>query len=216
LEGAKKHAAKILDEIRKHDPQSLLAVVGVEPSEIYTLKDEFLELLPDRAAEIKALAARTWMIDEYLLRPGANSSIQRILRVANKSPKKPPSIQHPKIKLHGHCYQKSQLPASDSYPIGQAASAELLQAVGYEVDIIPSGCCGMAGAFGYETEHFEVSQAVGELVLFPEVRKAKARGWMVVAPGTSCRAQIADGVDLIPEHSITLVAKALSSLKEIK
>jgi FAD/FMN-containing dehydrogenase/Fe-S oxidoreductase len=216
LEGAKKHAAKILDEIRKHDPQSLLAVVGVEPSEIYTLKDEFLDLLPDRAAEIKALAARTWMIDEYLLRPGANSSIQRILRVANKSPKKPPPIQHPKIKLHGHCYQKSQLPASDSYPIGQAASAELLQAVGYEVDIIPSGCCGMAGAFGYETEHFEVSQAVGELVLFPEVRKAKARGWMVVAPGTSCRAQIADGVDLIPEHSITLVAKALSSLKEIK
>jgi len=211
LKSAKKHAARILDEIHKRDPQGLLAVVGVEPSEIYTLKDEFLDLLPERATEIDAIAARTWMIDEYLVRPGVNSSNQRIFRVAIKSQKNYLNIQRSKIKLHGHCYQKSQLPAPDGYPIGQTASAELLRIIGYEVDIIPSGCCGMAGAFGYETEHFEVSQAVGELVLLPEVRKAKTKGWAVAAPGTSCRTQIADGADLVPEHSITLVAKALSS-----
>ena len=100
--------------------------------------------------------------------------------------------------LHGHCYQKAQAPAADGFAVGQNASAELLKAFGYEVEIIPSGCCGMAGAFGYETEHFDVSMQVGELVLLPAVRQAEKEGKAIAAVGTSCRSQMVR----ISKHSI--------------
>ena len=117
-----------------------------------------------------------------------------------------------KTVLHGHCYQKTQPPASDGFAIGQNASAELLKMFGYEVEIIPSGCCGMAGAFGYETEHFEVSTQVGELVLLPAVRSAEKGGKSVAAAGTSCRSQIADGAHVQAQHPIVLVANRLNSV----
>ena len=112
--------------------------------------------------------------------------------------------------LHGHCYQKIQPPATDGLAIGQNASVELLRAFGYEVEIIPSGCCGMAGAFGYEDEHYEVSMQVGELVLLPAVRHAEEDGKGVAAVGTSCRSQIADGAHIQAQHPIVLVANRLN------
>jgi Fe-S oxidoreductase len=125
------------------------------------------------------------------------------------------SKQNSKIFLHGHCYQKAQPPAADGFPVGQAASAELLRAAGYEVEVIPSGCCGMAGAFGYEAEHYEVSMQVGELVLFPALRKAlegqeRDLPIQVAAVGTSCRSQVLDGTGVRAKHPLVLVLERIS------
>ena len=189
------------------DPEEQLPVVGIEPSEIYTLQDEFLDLLPARRQEIEALSKRTWLLEELLIRPQKIDKEDE-LRVTMMSHRSSLS-ERPKIVLHGHCYQKARPPADDGYPIGQNASAELLRLLDYEVEIIPSGCCGMAGAFGYEAEHYNVSMQVGELTLFPTVRQARQNGELVSAVGTSCRSQIADGTNVQAQHPIVLVANRL-------
>jgi len=205
LEPARRHAEKLLNEIHRLDPQGKYPVIGLEPSELYTLRDELRDLLPARHPEVDSLAARAFLIDEYLVRPSPNFPASRISALH-------PKIQNQKSKivLHGHCYQKAQPPAADGYPIGQEATAALLRAIGFEVEIIPSGCCGMAGAFGYETEHYETSQSVGELVLLPAARQAKADGKQVVAVGTSCRSQIQDGAQVTARHPIQIVAEIIS------
>jgi Fe-S oxidoreductase len=98
--------------------------------------------------------------------------------------------------------------------VGQDASAELLRAAGYEVEIIPSGCCGMAGAFGYEAEHYALSMQVGELALLPAAREAQRKGLQVAAAGTSCRAQIKDGAGLEVRHPLVVMAES-ETLKEL-
>ena len=237
LDAAKKHAQKVRDEIAKIDPDGKYPVVGAEPSEIYTLKDEYLDFFPHDES-MQALARRSWLIDEFLLRKSANAesyalrvtrlirekigekqanenSTSQALSISVQSMK--PALSEvevsvtKKISLHGHCYQKARPPADDGLPVGQEATAELLRAVGYEVKIIPSGCCGMAGSFGYEAEHYKLSMAVGELVLFPEIRKKAALNGTVsvAAPGTSCREQIADGTGVAAQHPIVLVANLL-------
>jgi FAD/FMN-containing dehydrogenase/Fe-S oxidoreductase len=205
LEPARRHAEKLLDAIHRLDPDGKLPIIGIEPSELYTLRDELRALLPHRRAEVDSLAARALLIDEYLLRPSPTSPASRISALQSQI-----ANQKSKIVLHGHCYQKAQPPAADGFPVGQEASAALLRAIGCDVEIIPSGCCGMAGAFGYETEHYEVSQKVGELVLLPAVRQAKTDGKQVVAVGTSCRSQILDGAEVAARHPIQLVADRLS------
>jgi hypothetical protein len=145
-------------------------------------------------------------VDEFLVR-SANGNNGK-LRITNMLHKDFTRVTQ-KISLHGHCYQKSQPPADDGYPVGQQASADLLRQLGYIVEIIPSGCCGMAGAFGYEAEHYEVSMQVGELTLFPAVRDAAKNGVLISAVGTSCRSQILDGTDVRARHPIQLVAEVL-------
>ena len=233
LDAAKKHAQKVRDEIEKVDPEGKYPVVGVEPSEIYTLKDEYLSFFPDDN-EMKSLAKRSWLVDELMLRKDANgeSNVLRIARLIKQmkeqnllaenttlpaQSKSAVSIaasaksEDNKISLHGHCYQKARPPADDGFPVGQEATAEMLRAVGYEVEIIPSGCCGMAGSFGYEEEHYALSMDVGELVLFPAIRQEQSLNGTVsvAAPGTSCREQIADGTNIKAEHPLVLVASLL-------
>jgi Fe-S oxidoreductase len=207
IEPARRHAGRILDAVQDLDPEGRLPVLGIEPSELYSLRDEFFDLLPERRTEVEALSSRAWLVEEYLVRPvkdDKNNSL-RITNMARDS-----FLQkNQKISLHGHCYQKAQPPAGDGFPVGQFASAEMLKAAGYEVEIIPSGCCGMAGAFGYEAEHYEVSMQVGELVLLPAVRQALANGQKVAAVGTSCRSQIADGANVSAQHPLVLVAHRL-------
>jgi FAD/FMN-containing dehydrogenase/Fe-S oxidoreductase len=202
---ARRHAEKLLEAFQRLDPEGKTPVIGLEPSELHTLRDEIRDLLPERRAEVEALAARAFLIDEYLLRPAPTSQTSRLASINHQIKK---SLKH-KILLHGHCYQKSQPPSADGYPVGVNASAELLRQAGYEVEIAASGCCGMAGAFGYESEHYEVSLKVGELVLLPAVRKAQAEGAQVVAVGTSCRSQVEDGAGVTARHPITLVADLL-------
>ncbi|MBX3049376.1 MAG: FAD-binding protein [Anaerolineales bacterium] len=202
LPQARRHAQKVVAALRKADPAGRLPVLGFEPSEIYALRDEYLDLLPAEQG-MAALAKRTFMFDEFLLRqPDYGPAPLETLRTALAPEDAAP------VLLHGHCYQKSQPPADDGLPTGQAATAVLLNALGYSVELINSGCCGMAGSFGYEAEHYELSMQIGELALFPAVRAADGR--QVAASGLSCRAQIAGGVGVQAPHPLELIAARLA------
>jgi Fe-S oxidoreductase len=195
----------LLAAIERLDPQHNAPVVGVEPSEILTLRDEYRDLLPGDG-RIAPLAARAYMIDEFLIRPEGENP-PRIRSLPLKS-----GAQPAKVVLHGHCYQKAQPPAADGYATGVAATVEMLKAVGYPVEVVDSGCCGMAGAFGYESEHFAVSQQVGELALLPALRAARIKdaNVLLAASGVSCQAQIEDGIGHAPHHPIALVYQRLA------
>jgi Fe-S oxidoreductase len=199
------HALRLIDEIKKIDPNGELPVVGLEPSEILTLRDEYFDLFKARGIDeqIVSLGSRAFCIDEFLLRPGRDEK-PRILRVVDHSTT---DYSPRRVLLHGHCYQKAQPPAADGYPTGVAATIAMLKAAGYEVTLIDSGCCGMAGAFGYEAEHCEVSMQVGEIALFPAIRSA-APDTIIAASGVSCRAQIQDGTQRNALHPITLLEQA--------
>src|SRR5690606_22013085 len=138
-------------------------------------------------------------LDEFLLRRGLDG-----LRAALTTP------AQPSVLMHGHCYQKAQAPADDGMPSGQQASAALLRELGYEVELVNSGCCGMAGSFGYEAEHYELSMQIGEIAVFPAVRNAPA-GQHVVAVGASCRSQIASGTQREALHPVSLLAAQLKN-----
>lgn len=206
LPQAKHHAERLLDEIIKMDSEGRCAVVGIEPSEIYTIKDEYFDLLPHRSLDLKGLRERTWMIDEFLIRQDAFTEIVENHQMASIN-------KLPKVLLHGHCYQKAQPPSIDGLPIGVNAAASILTKLGYEVEIIEAGCCGMAGAFGYEKEHFEFSNNVGEQTLFPIIRKSDT-DTIVVASGVSCKAQIEDGTSRKVIHSVDLISQWLRKGQE--
>lgn len=198
LDHGKRHASRVIDLLRVLDPHGELPVVGIEPSEIYTLRDEYLDLFP-YDSYVQQLAQRSWMVDEFLIRPGpAGMRLENDIRNRTALPG-----AGKKVLLHGHCYQKALPPAPDGMHVGVEATLLLLRTLGYEVTQIQSGCCGMAGAFGYESEHYDLSMSIGELSLFPEVRAA-ASHTIIAAPGTSCRSQIHDGVGRTAFHPITL------------
>jgi Fe-S oxidoreductase len=123
-----------------------------------------------------------------------------------------PDASLAKVVLHGHCYQKAQPPAADGFATGVGATVEMLTSAGYKVEVVDSGCCGMAGAFGYEVEHFATSMQVGELVLLPALRARRLadENAILAASGVSCQAQIEDGTGDTPLHPITLVYNRLS------
>jgi len=210
LKPAKNQAKKMISAITKLDPAGEMPIIGLEPSEIYTLKDEYRDFFPGERV-IKSMAARAYMIDEFLIRKGAGGQA-RILRIDNIFTSK--SRDHRMVYLHGHCYQKSQPPADDGYPVGVQATKRLLEMVGYRVELIDAGCCGMAGAFGYEADHYDVSMAIGELALFPQVRNAAANTRIVVS-GFSCLSQIKDGTGRSASHFVSLVDERIDHEGEL-
>ena len=156
------------------------------------------------------------MIDEYLVRTENGDDLDcSIMRVAtsfiihNKF-QNITNNQNIQILLHGHCYQKSLPPRPDQASVGAEATKLLLEKFGYQVDLIPAGCCGMAGAFGYEDNHVDISMQVGEIGLFPAVRAAD-EGTLISASGVSCRTQIEDGTHRLVFHPIELVYQAIRS-----
>ena len=197
---ARLHAKRLLDELVRRDPENVLVIVGIEPSEIYSLKNDYLDLLPDRRSELLSRSQRTWLLDEFLIRSDFFAS----MRVATN---------HIQLKFHPHCHQKAEIQAPDGQPNGTAASIELLHKVGYEVNLIEAGCCGMAGTFGYEAEHYELSQQIGALQLFPSINKEKGEA-MLAATGAACRMQIEQGTGESVEHPIVLVNQVLKNRKE--
>lgn len=197
LTSARQNLNKLVADIKTYDPDGNLPIVGLEPSEIITLKDELTSLL-NTTKYVAELQKRVWGIEEYLIRDSRFSTLCGNAGDKNTS----------NVLLHGHCYQKSSPLSSDGQPIGVAASRQMLAEAGFNVKVIDSGCCGMAGAFGYESEHFEISMKVGEQVLFPAIRSASP-DWLVAAPGTSCRTQIFDGTNRTAEHPIVLAARSL-------
>lgn len=167
-------------------------LVGVEPSGILTFRDEALDLAdPDLKEAALTIAQNSFQVEDFLAREAAAGRI-----TADSFTDKP---QH--IKLHGHCFQKAI--------IGPQGSIKALSIPSnYSVELIPSGCCGMAGSFGYETEHYTVSRQIGELVLFPAVR-ATPQTTLIAAPGTSCRHQIHDGTGREALHPVAILHAAL-------
>ncbi len=168
-------------------------LIGIEPSGILSFRDEYIDLTSDETQEqAKELAKNCLLFDEFIVQEfkKGNITIDQF------------SEKNEVIKLHGHCHQKS---LASIEPTRQALSIPK----NYKVDTIDSGCCGMAGSFGYEAEHYELSMKVGELVLFPEVRKTKE--CIISAPGTSCRHQIKDGTGRTALHPIEVLFNALKS-----
>ena len=167
-------------------------IVGLEPSAILTLRDEYLDLVPEELLpQAQAIAKQAFLIDEFLATEISRGHIK---------PEQFTTAER-KVKIHGHCHQKALSTVN--------ATVKILSApVNYYVEVIPSGCCGMAGSFGYEAEHYEVSMKIGELVLFPAVRAA-AEEVLIAAPGTSCRHQIKDGTGRIASHPVEILWEAL-------
>jgi Fe-S oxidoreductase len=169
-------------------------LVGIEPSAILGFRDEYPDLVPrPLAAAARRLAGRTLLIDEFLAREAARGRIgPDAFSDASR-----------RILLHGHCHQKALASV-------ECSAAILRLPRNYAVEIIPSGCCGMAGSFGYEREHFDVSMRIGELVLFPAVRAAAA-DTLLAAPGTSCRHQIHDGTGRTALHPVEILHAAVAA-----
>jgi len=167
-------------------------LIGIEPSAILTFRDEYVDLADDDQYEAaKELAKNVFIIDEFLASEIEKGNISKEQFTSNKKI----------IKLHGHCHQKALSSV--------ASSVKLLSLPeNYSVDVIPSGCCGMAGSFGFEKEHFDISMKIGELVLFPAVRNSQDTT-IIAAPGTSCRHQIKDGTGKKALHPVEVLYNAL-------
>jgi FAD/FMN-containing dehydrogenase/Fe-S oxidoreductase len=189
VEEARKEARRMLDVLEPHVARGL-PVLGLEPSCLYTLRDEFLAMLPgDRTQKV---AANAMLLEEFL------SAEQQAGRLT--LPLSP--LAEKRALLHGHCHQK----AFD----GMGAVETVLGLIPeLEVTTVPGTCCGMAGAFGYDAEHHEVSMKIAELDLLPAVR-ATPDDTLIVADGTSCRHQISDATPRKPIHVAQALAAALT------
>ena len=167
-------------------------LLGIEPSAILTFRDEYPDLVDkELVADAVKLAKNALLIDEFLWREMEAGHIEKSIFTDEPL----------RIKLHGHCYQKA-------FHLVDKTAKILSFPKGYEVEVIPSGCCGMAGSFGYEKEHYEVSMKVGELVLLPAVRNTPDEV-LIAAPGTSCRHQIKDGAERRAYHPVEILWQAL-------
>jgi FAD/FMN-containing dehydrogenase/Fe-S oxidoreductase len=166
-------------------------IVGVEPSCLLTLRDEYPALLPDDP-QARAVAAAPPLPEELLLAAIADG---RLVLPPD------PAVSRRRIVFHGHCHQKALA--------GTAATTALLRSIpGADVIEVDAGCCGMAGSFGFEAEHYELSMSIGELRLFPAIR-AEAQNAIIAATGVSCRQQIAHGTGRPALHPLEIVRNAL-------
>ena len=197
LKLAKKFAVKNVSLLKEKASEET-PLVGIEPSCILSFRDEYPDLVPaEMRADAKRIAKNALLFDEFIMREVAKGNI-------TSEDFKDDAVE---IWLHGHCHQKSLVGVEKT-----VAALHLLKNA--KVNVIPSSCCGMAGSFGYEKEHYQTSLAIGEMVLFPAVRKAVGNNdgtipTIVCAPGTSCRQQILDGTGVHAVHPIELMYKWL-------
>ena len=167
-------------------------MIGLEPSAILTFRDEYPDLVSEELVQdAKNLAVHALQFDEFIAREIDQKRISKDQFSKEKRV----------IKLHGHCQQKA---ISSMVPTKKMLSLP----ENYSVQLIPSGCCGMAGSFGYEEEHYDLSMQIGELVLFPAVRQ-QPEEVIIAAPGTSCRHQIHDGTGRKALHPAEIMFDAL-------
>jgi FAD/FMN-containing dehydrogenase/Fe-S oxidoreductase len=166
-------------------------IVGVEPSCLLTLRDEYPALLPDDP-RARAIAAATRLPEELLVEAIADGRLV---------PPPDSRVSGRRVLFHGHCHQKALA--------GTAATTALLRSIpGADVTELDAGCCGMAGSFGFEAEHYELSMSIGELRLFPAIR-AEADDVIIAATGVSCRQQIAHGTGRPARHPLEIVRQVL-------
>ncbi len=167
-------------------------LIGLEPSAILTFRDEYPDLVPQELkAAAQHIAKNTFLFEEWLAREADAGYVTAGSFTTEARP----------VKVHGHCHQKA---LSSIDPVIQVLSLPK----NYTVEPIPSGCCGMAGSFGYEKEHYDLSMQIGELVLFPAVRQTTS-DVIISAAGTSCRHQIKDGTSRHAQHPAEILFDAL-------
>ncbi len=188
LTAAKRLWLEILEHLR---PQirAGIPLVGLEPSCIAAFRDELIGLLP-HDADAQRLAKQTWLLSEFL----EHENYQ------------PPKLKRRAI-VHGHCHHKAV--------IGMSKETSLLDKLGLDYQLLDSGCCGMAGSFGFEADHYEVSMAAAERVLLPAVRAADA-DTLIIADGFSCRQQILQTTNRKPLHIAEVLQLALSEQRQAR
>jgi Fe-S oxidoreductase len=187
VDEARAEARRVLDAIRPLVARGV-PIVGIEPSCLLSLKDEFLAMLPGE--DTRQAAAQAYLLEDFLAREAEAGRIRGpIARMSGK------------VLLHGHCHQKAF-----------GAMADLAKAIalveGLSLDVVDSSCCGMAGAFGYAAETYDVSMAMGELSLLPAVRNAPPET-IVAADGFSCRHQIREGTGREARHVARVLRQAM-------
>jgi len=168
-------------------------LIGIEPSAILMFKDEYIDLIKDKALKRAAinLASNTYIFEEFIKKEYDKGNIKQEWFTDKEK----------EITLHVHCQQKALTNIEDSKYILNIPK-------NYKVHLLDSGCCGMAGSFGYEKEHYHISMKIGELKLFPALRKISEQV-EIAASGTSCRHQIKDGLDKKSEHPASILVKAI-------
>lgn len=190
---AKRRARRTVENLLPH-MKAGRPIVGLEPSCILTLRDEFLDLLPNEPGA-EALAKSVYTFGEYISERAADGFLKGLTWEDG----------YGTVFLHGHCHQKAL--------IGTSATERALRLSGSVVETVDAGCCGMAGAFGYEAEHVEVSRQMAELQLAPTVRRASETA-AIVAPGFSCRSQIKDVTNRTAHHPAEILWNALNGTSQ--
>jgi Fe-S oxidoreductase len=165
-----------------------IPIVGTEPSCLLTLRDEYPELADDGRAGV--VAENSYLIEEFIGKLLDEGRLN--LSFNGNTPER--------VLVHGHCHQKAL--------VGTGPTIRMLQLMGCEVKEVDSGCCGMAGSFGFEAEHYDISMKIGNMRLLPAVRVADP-STVIAAAGISCRQQIAHGAGRIARHPIEILADAL-------
>ena len=194
VDGAKVLAEDTVNRLKPFAEQGI-PIVGLEPSCILTLRDEYHYLLPDNEA-VKLVAEHTYTFEEYIAQCADDGQLDFEFTDATR-----------KILLHGHCHQKAL--------VGTAPSKRTLTLPeNYTLEEVDSGCCGMAGSFGYEREHYDISLQMAERRLLPAVREADDET-LIVAAGTSCRHQIKDGTGKQALHPAEVLRDAIVGKKQV-
>ncbi|HEX7103894.1 MAG TPA: FAD-linked oxidase C-terminal domain-containing protein [Nitrolancea sp.] len=189
VEEARKLAQQNLASLMPYARQGV-PIIGTEPSCILTLRDEYPDLLPD-SADVERIASNSFMLDEFLAKLATQGELDINWR----------TDAGPRVLFHGHCHQKAL--------IGMGPSMAVLRAAGCEAEESGAGCCGMAGSFGYETEHYEVSRKIGAERLFPKVSE-QASDTVIAVTGVSCHEQIDHFTNRRPLHIAEVLASRLA------
>ena len=188
VDEARSEARRMLEAVRPYVARGL-PIIGLEPSCLLTLRDEYRSMLPGE--ETEALAQQAMLLEEFLAAQQQQGKLQLKLK----------PLAAGRVLVHGHCHQKAFATMS-----AMQQTLELIPDL--EIEVIDSGCCGMAGAFGYEASHYDLSMKMAELDLLPAVRAAEA-DTLLVANGTSCRHQIEDGAQRNARHIACILQDAL-------
>ena len=194
LREARQEALIVIGRLHKF-VESGIPVVGLEPSCMFTIRDDYPSLVPGPDSE--ALASHVQLLDEFLFQEHQKGQLKLPLQ----------KISQEKIWVHGHCHQKAANATGSTLGILQTIP-------GLEVELIPSSCCGMAGSFGYESENYEISMKMAELSLLPKIRTLD-QNHGIVACGTSCRQQIQHGSGKPAMHTAQILRKAISEASSI-
>ncbi|MCG9126757.1 anaerobic glycerol-3-phosphate dehydrogenase subunit C [Candidatus Poribacteria bacterium] len=175
-----------IDQLHKYTEKGI-PIVGCEPSCTSALNDDYVDLI--NTPKARQVADATFSIEEFLVKVTQDENIQLLFNEQAKD-----------ILLHGHCHQRAL--------VGAQPVKQMLEIPGNSVDIIDSSCCGMAGSFGYEKSHYDISMRIGELRLFPSIRETSG-DCTLTASGFSCRHQIEHGTGILPKHPIEVLSEAI-------